>query len=47
MVIPWAKAPGDRAGSLEVVASPGHSPGHVSYLDTRDRTQIAGDVYTT
>jgi glyoxylase-like metal-dependent hydrolase (beta-lactamase superfamily II) len=39
--------PGDRVGSLEVVASPGHSPGHVSYLDGRDRTLIAGDVYTT
>jgi glyoxylase-like metal-dependent hydrolase (beta-lactamase superfamily II) len=38
---------GDRVGSLEVVASPGHSPGHVSFLDTRDRTLIAGDVYTT
>jgi glyoxylase-like metal-dependent hydrolase (beta-lactamase superfamily II) len=39
-------APGDRVGSLEVVASPGHSPGHVSFLDTRDRTLIAGDVFT-
>jgi glyoxylase-like metal-dependent hydrolase (beta-lactamase superfamily II) len=38
---------GDRVGSLEVVASPGHTPGHVSFLDTRDRTLIAGDVYTT
>ncbi len=38
---------GDRVGSLEVVASPGHSPGHVSFLDTRDRTLIAGDVFTT
>jgi glyoxylase-like metal-dependent hydrolase (beta-lactamase superfamily II) len=38
---------GDRVGSLEVVPTPGHSPGHVSYLDTRDRTLIAGDVYTT
>jgi glyoxylase-like metal-dependent hydrolase (beta-lactamase superfamily II) len=37
---------GDRVGSLEVVASPGHSPGHVSFLDTRDRTLIAGDVFT-
>jgi len=37
---------GDRVGSLEVVATPGHSPGHVSYLDTRDRTLIAGDVLT-
>ena len=40
-------AAGDRVGSLEVVASPGHSPGHVAYLDTRDGTLIAGDVYTT
>ncbi|MFL5966318.1 MAG: MBL fold metallo-hydrolase [Gaiellaceae bacterium] len=37
----------DRVGSLEVVASPGHTPGHVAYLDTRDRTLLAGDVYTT
>jgi glyoxylase-like metal-dependent hydrolase (beta-lactamase superfamily II) len=37
---------GDRIGSLEVVASPGHSPGHVGFLDTRDRTLIAGDVFT-
>jgi glyoxylase-like metal-dependent hydrolase (beta-lactamase superfamily II) len=39
--------PGDRVGSLEVVASPGHTPGHVAYLDTRDRTLIAGDAYQT
>ena len=39
--------PGDRVGSLEVIASPGHSPGHVSFLDTRDRSLIAGDVFTT
>jgi len=38
---------GDRVGSLEVIASPGHTPGHVSFLDTRDRVLIAGDVYTT
>lgn len=37
---------GDRIGSLEVVASPGHTPGHVAFLDTRDRTLIAGDVFT-
>jgi glyoxylase-like metal-dependent hydrolase (beta-lactamase superfamily II) len=37
---------GDRIGSLEVVASPGHSPGHVAFLDTRDRAVIAGDVFT-
>src|SRR3954467_10811401 len=38
---------GDRVGSLEVVASPGHTPGHASFVDTRDRTLLAGDVYTT
>jgi glyoxylase-like metal-dependent hydrolase (beta-lactamase superfamily II) len=38
---------GDRVGSLEVIASPGHTPGHVSFLDTRDRALIVGDVYTT
>jgi len=38
---------GDRVGSLEVIASPGHTPGHVAFLDTRDRTLIAGDVYTS
>ncbi|HET8672937.1 MAG TPA: MBL fold metallo-hydrolase, partial [Thermoleophilaceae bacterium] len=38
---------GERIGSLEVVASPGHTPGHVAFLDTRDRTLIAGDAYTT
>jgi glyoxylase-like metal-dependent hydrolase (beta-lactamase superfamily II) len=40
-------AAGDRVRSLEVVATPGHTPGHVSYVDGRDRTLIAGDVYTT
>jgi glyoxylase-like metal-dependent hydrolase (beta-lactamase superfamily II) len=38
---------GERIGSLEVVPSPGHSPGHVSFLDTRDRALLAGDVYTS
>jgi len=38
---------GERVGSLEVIPAPGHSPGHVAYLDRRDRTLIAGDVYTT
>jgi glyoxylase-like metal-dependent hydrolase (beta-lactamase superfamily II) len=40
-------AAGDRVGSLEVVATPGHTPGHVSFLDTRDGTLIAGDVFTS
>ncbi len=39
--------PGDRVGSLEVIPSPGHSPGHVAFLDSRDRTLIAGDVFTS
>jgi glyoxylase-like metal-dependent hydrolase (beta-lactamase superfamily II) len=40
-------APGDRVGSLEVIASPGHTPGHVAFLDTRDRSLIAGDAFQT
>jgi glyoxylase-like metal-dependent hydrolase (beta-lactamase superfamily II) len=40
-------APGDRVGSLEVVASPGHTPGHVAFLDTRDGTLLAGDAFST
>jgi len=38
---------GDRIGSLQVIASPGHTPGHVAFLDVRDRTLLCGDAYTT
>jgi glyoxylase-like metal-dependent hydrolase (beta-lactamase superfamily II) len=38
---------GERVGSLEVVPTPGHTPGHVSFLDTRDRTIIVGDTFTS
>jgi glyoxylase-like metal-dependent hydrolase (beta-lactamase superfamily II) len=38
---------GDRIGSLEVIATPGHTPGHIAFLDTRDRALIAGDAYQT
>jgi glyoxylase-like metal-dependent hydrolase (beta-lactamase superfamily II) len=38
---------GDRVGSLEVVAAPGHTPGHVAFLDVRDRSLIAGDAFQT
>jgi glyoxylase-like metal-dependent hydrolase (beta-lactamase superfamily II) len=40
-------SPGDRVGSLEVVAAPGHTPGQVAFLDTRDRTLYCGDAYAT
>jgi glyoxylase-like metal-dependent hydrolase (beta-lactamase superfamily II) len=40
-------AAGERIGSLEVVASPGHTPGHMALLDTRDRTLYCGDAYST
>jgi glyoxylase-like metal-dependent hydrolase (beta-lactamase superfamily II) len=40
-------ADGDRFGSLEVVAAPGHTPGHAAFLDLRDRTLIAGDAFQT
>jgi glyoxylase-like metal-dependent hydrolase (beta-lactamase superfamily II) len=39
--------PGDSVGSLEVIASPGHTPGHVAFLDRRDGTLLCGDAYTT
>lgn len=37
-------ADGERVGSLLVVATPGHTPGHIALLDTRDGTLIAGDA---
>lgn len=38
--------PGDHVGSLEVIASPGHTPGHIAFFDPRDGTVIAGDTYS-
>ncbi|BCL77988.1 MBL fold metallo-hydrolase [Ktedonobacteria bacterium brp13] len=38
---------GDRIGSLEVIATPGHTPGHISFLDTRNRSLIVGDAFQT
>lgn len=38
---------GDRVGSLEVVAAPGHTPGQVAFLDVRDRSLIVGDALQT
>ena len=40
-------AAGERIGSLEVIASPGHTPGHVAFFDTRDGTLYCGDVFST
>jgi glyoxylase-like metal-dependent hydrolase (beta-lactamase superfamily II) len=40
-------SPGDRVGSLEVIAAPGHTPGQIAFLDTRDRTLYCGDAYST
>src|SRR5438552_16789054 len=36
---------GDRIGSLEVIGTPGHTPGHIAFLDTRDRAVFAGDAF--
>jgi glyoxylase-like metal-dependent hydrolase (beta-lactamase superfamily II) len=39
--------PGDRVGSLEVHAAPGHTPGQIALLDPRDRTLYCADAYST
>jgi glyoxylase-like metal-dependent hydrolase (beta-lactamase superfamily II) len=38
---------GELYGSLRVVATPGHTPGHPSYFDERDGTLYAGDALVT
>lgn len=37
----------DMIGSLQVVATPGHTPGHLSFFDSRDATIITGDALHT
>ena len=37
----------DKVGSLRVIATPGHTPGHISFLDERDGTLYAGDALVT
>jgi glyoxylase-like metal-dependent hydrolase (beta-lactamase superfamily II) len=37
----------DRVGSLRVVNCPGHTPGHIAFLDLRDNSLIAGDSFMT
>lgn len=38
---------GARVGSLEVIATPGHTPGSITLFDTRNRSLIAGDALIT
>jgi glyoxylase-like metal-dependent hydrolase (beta-lactamase superfamily II) len=38
---------GDCVGSLQAFFTPGHTPGHMVYLDVRDGSLIAGDAFTT
>lgn len=38
---------GDMVGSLQAVMSPGHTPGHMAFFDTREGTLIAGDAFQT
>jgi len=38
---------GDRVGSVEVHAAPGHTPGQVAFLDPRDGTLYCADAYST
>jgi glyoxylase-like metal-dependent hydrolase (beta-lactamase superfamily II) len=35
---------GERVGSLQAVAAPGHTPGQMAFLDERDRSLFAGDA---
>ncbi|MRH43870.1 MBL fold metallo-hydrolase [Aquibacillus halophilus] len=38
---------GDQIGSLRAIAAPGHTPGQMAFLDTRDNSIIAGDAFQT
>ncbi|MGH2317111.1 MBL fold metallo-hydrolase [Planococcus sp. SE5232] len=38
---------GDQVGSLKVVNTPGHTPGSISLLDTRNQFLLAGDAFQT
>ena len=36
---------GETIGALEAISTPGHTPGHTSFLDKRDGTLLAGDAF--
>lgn len=38
---------GDRVGSLKAIATPGHTPGHMAFMDERSGALIAGDSLVT
>lgn len=38
---------GERIGSLLALAAPGHTPGSMAFLDTRNGALIAGDAFQT
>jgi len=39
--------PGDKVGSLTVIAAPGHTPGHIALWQESSRLLIAGDAMQT
>ena len=38
---------GDLIGSLAAIETPGHTPGSMSFIDTRTKALVAGDAYQT
>jgi glyoxylase-like metal-dependent hydrolase (beta-lactamase superfamily II) len=38
---------GDLVGSLAAIETPGHTPGSMSFIDTRTKALVAGDAYQT
>jgi glyoxylase-like metal-dependent hydrolase (beta-lactamase superfamily II) len=37
-------AEGDTIGSLQAIGAPGHTPGHMAFIDVRNNALIAGDA---
>jgi glyoxylase-like metal-dependent hydrolase (beta-lactamase superfamily II) len=36
---------GDLIGSLQAISAPGHTPGHMAFIDLRNKALIAGDAF--